>query len=634
MSKNRLILYFIFQFTFLVSGFSKDEPAYKASLISPELLKNAKAVVRESTTRIEVDGNIATEDHKLVITVLNKNGNDLSKFEEFYDAFIRINSINIRVFDSEGRKVKSFFGSDIIDHSAINGFSLYEDNRVKYLDPEYKNYPYTVEFTFGRKLKSLIFLPVWQVYCDYNCSVEKSMLAVELKNGTKIRYLERNVPQLCQVEEKNGTRTLTWFVSQLPAFSEESFEEPISEFTPFVCLSPEEFEVDGIKGSLKSWKEFGKWIVELNKNRDVLTPETTKKILDLTTGLTTNQKIQKIYEYMQHRTRYVSIQIGIGGWQPFEASTVDRLAYGDCKALSNYTYSLLRAVGINAFYTLIRAGEDAPPLKTSFPSQFFNHAILTVPVEKDTLFLECTNPFLPYGHIGSFTDDRYALTINDSCGKLIHTRIYKPEENTISSKIDVLLNQEGSGTAIAKMAFNGTHFDDVKYLSIQTDDDIKKKLYEGLNISNFSITSFSFDQPDKTVPTIIESLKIDLDRYASIVNNKLIIPLNFIHKVTEIPNITENRKSDIVIRRPSIEIDTVKYKIPVGYRLDKLPQEYSISSEFADYHSKCEVSNDTVVYIRKFILKTGRYKSTDANKFKDFYDKVCQADMSKLTVLK
>jgi len=207
MNKGKLLLNFIFQITILVSGFSKDEPTYKASLISPELLKNAKAVVRKNSVSIEVDGDKASENHTFVITILNKNGNDLSKFQELYDVFIRINSINIRVFDSEGKKVKTYFGSDIKDYSAINGFSLYEDNRVKYFDPEYKNYPYTIEFTFSKKLKSTIFLPIWQAYPDYNCSVEKSSLIVSLKNNTKIRYLERNVPQLCQVEENKTFET-------------------------------------------------------------------------------------------------------------------------------------------------------------------------------------------------------------------------------------------------------------------------------------------------------------------------------------------------------------------------------------------------------------------------------------------
>jgi len=56
----------------------------------------------------------------------------------------------------------------------------------------------------------------------------------------------------------------------------------------------------------------------------------------------------------------VSIQIGIGGWQPFDASTVQRLSYGDCKALANYMKTLLEAVGLSANYCLVNAGKMHP----------------------------------------------------------------------------------------------------------------------------------------------------------------------------------------------------------------------------------------------------------------------------------
>jgi hypothetical protein len=48
-------------------------------------------------------------------------------------------------------------------------------------------------------------------------------------------------------------------------------------------------------------------------------------------------KAKLIYDYVQQKSRYVSIQVGIGGWKPMDASDVDRLGYGDCKGLTNYT---------------------------------------------------------------------------------------------------------------------------------------------------------------------------------------------------------------------------------------------------------------------------------------------------------
>ena len=50
--------------------------------------------------------------------------------------------------------------------------------------------------------------------------------------------------------------------------------------------------------------------------------------------------------------------------------------------------SLLQVIGVESYYTLVMAGENAPSIINNFPSPQFNHAILCVPVDKDTIWLE------------------------------------------------------------------------------------------------------------------------------------------------------------------------------------------------------------------------------------------------------
>ncbi len=74
-----------------------------------------------------------------------------------------------------------------------------------------------------------------------------------------------------------------------------------------------------------------------------------RKVHELTDHLTDKrQKVFALYDYLQKNTRYISVQLGIGGWQPFPADYVATKRYGDCKALSNFMVALLKEAGIKA----------------------------------------------------------------------------------------------------------------------------------------------------------------------------------------------------------------------------------------------------------------------------------------------
>src|SRR6185295_15281183 len=155
-------------------------------------------------------------------------------------------------------------------------------------------------------------------------------------------------------------------LENLPAYE----EEPNSPkgIHPRVLTSPIEFEVEGYHGSIKEWEDISKFSYTLNKGRDLLPESEKEKVRELLKGENdTYEKIRKLYEYMQSKTRYVSIQLGLGGWQTIEAKEVVAKGYGDCKALSNYMKALLNTAGIPAYIALISPGSEPRTLYQDFP---------------------------------------------------------------------------------------------------------------------------------------------------------------------------------------------------------------------------------------------------------------------------
>ena len=92
------------------------------------------------------------------------------------------------------------------------------------------------------------------------------------------------------------------------------------------------------------------------------------------------------------------------------AKDVDRLGYGDCKALSNYTRVLLDKVGVKSFYTVIYGDSNRKDVDKDFVSYQGNHAILTIPHNDKNYFL-INMRLISFNFINASTGVRVLMSI-------------------------------------------------------------------------------------------------------------------------------------------------------------------------------------------------------------------------------
>ncbi len=208
----------------------------------------------------------------------------------------------------------------------------------------------------------------------------------------------------------------------------EKYEDytPATKVFPRVMMGLENFNLEGVDGTAKNWKEYGKWFSEnILIGTTNLSEEAKAKIKTLV-GTETDpiKKAKIVYKFVQEKSRYVSVQVGIGGFKPMLASDVDRLGYGDCKALSNYTRALLEVVGVPSYYTELYGDRDIRDIEADFFSIQGNHVILCVPHKDESIFLECTSQDDPFGFQANFTDDRDVVVMKPEGGEIIHTKKY------------------------------------------------------------------------------------------------------------------------------------------------------------------------------------------------------------------
>ncbi|MEO6849345.1 MAG: DUF3857 domain-containing protein, partial [Mucilaginibacter sp.] len=459
---------------------------YDASLISKDLLPYASAIVRNEETTIEVKDMDDVITHiKKVVTVLNKNGDDIAHMVIWHNKSNVIRYIKGTYYDEFGKLNGKFSESDFQDVNAGNDFSLFEDSRVKHYMPAIINYPYTIAYEYEVRSKQSLNFDTWEPNPQTGVAVEKSKLSFICKPDFNIRYKEVNIPGKVSIGlNKDKLKTYTWQVQNMKAVKYEPFSPYSRTYLSSVRIAPEKFAYASFSGSFTNWQQLGKWEYDnLLKDRTEIPDETAQHVKEITASITDpKQKAKKIYEYMQQKTHYISIQVGIGGYQPFLASDVDKQNYGDCKALVNYTQALLKVVNINSYYCIVQAGREN---KVSMLSDFAsmdqgNHIILCIPFKNDTTWAECTSQQIPFGFLGDFTDDRTVLACTPEGGKLMHTPKYTTEENLEKRKADFVLNEQGELTGNMETTFKGTDYDDRQWVMVDAPADrIKdiKKIY-------------------------------------------------------------------------------------------------------------------------------------------------------------
>ena len=523
-----LLLIFLLSASTLIGGNKK----YPVSDIPPALMKNAVAVVR-SRTEVFERKNLKNSVQKVTyaITILNKGGEAMGYFFQPYSSFSRIGHITGVIYDRNGKKVKEFKKEEIVDVLYLQSLSLYSDLRVKIIHTNFDDYPYTVEYSFTVNYSSSMNIPQWSLYPGYHVSVqhEKFTMITPDADGSHpeygVHYYTNDSTLKLQKKTEEEKTILTLEVDNLQPLTYEYFSQSISNYGPSVRFAPIGFSVAGFKGYFDSWEHYGNFMMKLNSGKDELSDKVQTEIKSLVTGKTDkHEKIRTLYEYMQNKVRYVSEQKGIQGWQPIEAQRVYDVSYGDCKGLTNYMKSLLKVADIQAQYTLIQAGSDADPILANFPSNQFNHAILCVPLETDTVWLECTSQHAPCGYLGDFTDDRLALVLDEQNGaKLVKTPAFNDSVNRKVRISQVTLSENGACDINIHTTFTGLFYDDNLGLCLAPHEKQKQKLLEQTYFPTLSLHDFSFKENKKPIPEIIANINLEVSGYATKAGNRLLI---------------------------------------------------------------------------------------------------------------
>jgi hypothetical protein len=611
---------------------------FPVSAIPDSLKENADVVVRLEEQSYEINSTgraISHERH--VYTILNEKGEYHATYKTGYNnKSVIINNVNGYLYDAAGKEQKHFKKKDMEDRPAYDGSSFVNDERIKEASLMYNSYPYTVDFEEEDDITELIQINDWYPQGDYRKSVENSTYSITAPKHYDLRYKMVNSSIKPSIEEQGDKIKYAWGIHNLIAY-DESPKSNILNCTPHLLIGLGNVEMGAYAGNMSTWNNYAQFYGSLQKGRDILPEETKQKVHALTDGLTDPQsKVAVLYNYLQQNSHYVGIQLGIGGWQTYDAVYVATKKYGDCKALSNFMISLLKEAGIKGYAVVIKGGEEPVDFVADFTHDPFNHVIGCVPLGKDTIWLECTDQFLPPGYLGDFTSNRYGLLIDDNGGKLVHTPAYLLADNIQVRKISAVLDADGNLNLDSKTFYKAYCQDEIEsIIHHRSRDEQLKILKSRYSLPTYDVLSFSYmEDYSKRLPVINESVQISVKDYAQISGKRIFINPNILSRSRTKLMDDKDRRLDVELKEEFKYVDSVQISIPPGYEMESKSTDLILKSKYGSYMNKMVLTGDKIIYYRQFEQYSGRFPANEYGDVVKFYNDIYDDDHSKIVLVK
>ncbi len=438
------------------------------------------------------------------------------------------------------------------------------------------------------------------------------------------------------IKKTADTKLVVYELQNIPAIKPEDLA-PASGFLPKLMMAVEKFNLEGVDGTAATWKEYGLWFSEkILKDTDDLSDDAKQKAKELV-GAETDpiKKAKIIYKNVQSKTRYISVQVGIGGFKPMHDKEVDRLGYGDCKALTNYTKSLLAAVDVPSYNTELFGDRTKLDIMSDFASLQGNHVMLCIPNNSKNIFLECTNQTNPFGYQANFTDDRSVLILKPDGGEIVKTKQYTDQENTQISNGKFELDENGNITGSISIISEESQYGKKLLLEKLTAND-KDKHYKEYwdNIGNLKIVATAYKN-DKDKISFDETVTITAENYGKMNGNDMLVPINCYNHYSENLSRIRNRKTPFEIQRGFYDYDEIEVNFSKNLLVSYIPEKVEINNKYVEYKTEIIKKDDQkLIYKRSFLLKSGLFPKTEYESYRQTMDQIERNDNAKIILTK
>lgn len=591
-----------------------------------------KAVVEDYSTDIICDKLTHAVMHfKKTTTILHESASDFGFFSCTCSKSNQLISFKGQVTDASGNiirkmKIKDLKKTEYSPYLAI-------DDYIMYLEYTPSSFPVTVTYEWELDCKdNLVEFPPFCPQTDYNVDVKRAAYHLAAPQELGVRYAFKNISQPAEVyKNKAGAQVISLEMTDIPRVKKIPYTRPIYDRVPIAYFAPSLFVYYETQGSLSNWKDFGMWQFGMLRGRDALPEDIRNEIHQLTDSLGDDrQKVEAIYNLLGKKTRYVAILFGIGGQRPASAIDVCSSGYGDCKGLTNFMRAMLQEVGITSNYTTIST-RNRQLLKDFASVGQMNHVILQVPIKNDTIWLECTNPQLPFGYVHGDIAGHDAIEVSRAGGRLVHIPAYPDSTNLARNQIRLQLDGSGIADIDVSSVFYNLRMESRIPVYKMGRDEQKKAILRMLYAPQAEIDKSEFKMEG---PVLSLDAHVRSKNYTTATGKRLFVPVCPIRRDTSIPAVDEERLEDFYIETGYCDEDEIIITLPEGSEIEATPSDVIINESFASFHSIIKRKGSQIIITNRLLVKSGTYDKSSYSRFIEFMKRVNTAYGQKVVLKK
>lgn len=608
------------------------QPVYLAadSLSGGDWMHGAYAVRRLNHARLEVQpSGKSTLKVRQITTILDPLGDEHAQVAVRYSKNIKIDNIEVNVYNRHGRKIYSSNGkNDINDHGSYDGITLATDEREKRWFQKSSEYPYSVEVVYSQVYQNIFFLPVWFMGAEYSLPLQHAVFELSTAIPMRVKGYGPLTDGLPQGEE--WLTSGSWALAQQPALERVPLSLPARYTYTLLRFAPEHFLVDDVPGSFRDWPSLGRFYAALNQSLDVLPPAEQATVLALTDTCTTDlSRVRVLYRWVQQSTRYVSVQLGVGGFRTFDARYVAQNGYGDCKALTNYMQAVLKVVHIQSFPSLVYSG-NVPDIDCGFPSFQFNHVILCVPLGQDSLWLECTADALPAGYPGDFTGGRHVLLATSEGGNLCLTPADAPENHLVTQRFSVTVEPGAAPVAQLRATLSGDAAAEREMARIAfSAQELDRQKLGQLSRYSIAIDSDTWNYVNyNNMPEGIYTAQLQVPNILTPAGSRQLINTGYFAPEWPVRNASLASSQPIYLKETLNRTDSILFRLPAAWMAEAPPKAVTLACAAGRYTASFQqLPSGEILIVKQYLLLKGSYPDLESDRaVRTFLLAVAKAD--------